>query len=103
MEALAIECYAEIQGQRPLAAYSSVFNLAWYSLKPLALGQPDTRRAPTLAVSPSRQNSIRAPVPRLPATIGPVCNPTRRPPTGRPPAGDPDWRCWAAGSLRAER
>ena len=29
-------------------------------------------RAPVLAVSPSRQNSIRAPVPRLPATIGPV-------------------------------
>ena len=47
MEALAIESYALIRGQRPLLAYCSVFNLVWYGLQPLELGLPDTRRPPT--------------------------------------------------------
>lgn len=47
MEALAIESYNLIRGERPLCAYSSVFNLVWYGLQPLALGLPDTRRSPT--------------------------------------------------------
>ena len=50
MEALAYECYDLIaNGQRANNAnYLSVFNIAWYALKPLPLGLPDTTKAPTL-------------------------------------------------------
>ncbi len=42
MEGLAYECYKLIRWQRELdAAYASVFNLAWYALKPLELGMED--------------------------------------------------------------
>lgn len=49
MEGLAYECYDLISLQRKCgASYVSVFNIAWYSLKPLAFGLPDTTRPPTL-------------------------------------------------------
>ena len=49
MEGIAIEAYEKIAEQRKLRAdYASVFNLAWYGLKPLEIGLPDTTRPPTL-------------------------------------------------------
>ncbi|TNJ44907.1 hypothetical protein KFZ70_12510 [Tamlana fucoidanivorans] len=49
MEGLAGEAFNLISKQRDYnASYSSVFNLAWYGLKPLALGLTDTSMAPTL-------------------------------------------------------
>ena len=48
MEGLAIECYDLLKTQHELnASYASVFNLAWYALQPLALGQKDTSVAPS--------------------------------------------------------
>jgi len=45
MEAVAIESYDLIKTQREYdASYSSIFNLVWYALQPLELGQKDTRR-----------------------------------------------------------
>jgi len=47
MEGLAAEAFDLITAQRRnKASYASVFNLAWYGLKPLALGLSDTSRAP---------------------------------------------------------
>lgn len=48
MEGLAIECYDLLKTQHELnASYASVFNLVWYALQPLALGQKDTSVAPS--------------------------------------------------------
>ena len=42
MEGLANECYNLIVNQRQMgASYSTVFNMAWYALKPLPLGKKD--------------------------------------------------------------
>jgi beta-galactosidase len=47
MEAIAVESYDLIKTQRELnASYSSVFNIVWYGLQPLALGLKDVARAP---------------------------------------------------------
>lgn len=49
MEGLAGEAFELISLQRKHnASYASVFNLAWYGLKPLALGLVDISRVPTL-------------------------------------------------------
>ncbi|MDX2431081.1 MAG: glycoside hydrolase family 2 TIM barrel-domain containing protein [Bacteroides sp.] len=49
MEGLAGEAFDLISQQRVHnASYSSIFNLAWYGLKPLALGLNDISRAPGL-------------------------------------------------------
>ena len=49
MEGVAMESYEMIaKGQRPKAAFCSVFNLAWYGLKPLPIGLKDTTKAPEL-------------------------------------------------------
>ena len=49
MEGIAIEAYAKIAEQRRLNAdYCSVFNLVWYGLQPLEVGQSDTTRPPSL-------------------------------------------------------
>ena len=49
MEGLAGEAFGLISTQRDLnASYTSVFNLAWYGLKPLALGLNDVSRPYTL-------------------------------------------------------
>lgn len=50
MEGLAGEAFDLISKQRNHdASYASVFNLAWYGLKPLELGLSDVTKAPTLA------------------------------------------------------
>ncbi|SNR43692.1 beta-galactosidase [Lutibacter agarilyticus] len=49
MEGLAGEAFELISLQRKYnASYASVFNLAWYGLKPLSLGLKDISKAPTL-------------------------------------------------------
>jgi len=49
MEGLAYECYHLIRSMREAgASYSTVFNMAWYALKPLPLGKADLSTAPTL-------------------------------------------------------
>ena len=49
MEGLAYECYHLIRSMREAgASYSTVFNMAWYALKPLPLGKTDLTTAPTL-------------------------------------------------------
>ena len=49
MEGVAMESYELIaKGQRPKAAFCSVFNLAWYGLKPLPIGLSDISKAPEL-------------------------------------------------------
>ena len=49
MEGLAYECYHLIKSMREAgASYSTVFNMAWYALKPLPLGKADLATAPTL-------------------------------------------------------
>ncbi|GHT62805.1 beta-galactosidase [Bacteroidia bacterium] len=49
MEGLANECYHLLANQRQLgASYVSVFNLAWYALKPLPLGKRNLSTPPSL-------------------------------------------------------
>ncbi|MGL1891437.1 MAG: hypothetical protein OCD02_07390 [Spirochaetaceae bacterium] len=49
MEGLAAEAFQIIKTQRnQKASYASVFNLAWYSIKPLGLGLKDPSRLPEL-------------------------------------------------------
>lgn len=49
MEGVAIDAYNLLaNGQRKSAAYCSVFNLAWYGLKPQPIGLKDTGLPPTL-------------------------------------------------------
>ena len=49
MEGLANECYNLIANQRRLgASYSTVFNMAWYALKPFPLGKKDCSTAPSV-------------------------------------------------------
>ncbi|SEK79814.1 glycoside hydrolase family 2 protein [Parapedobacter koreensis] len=49
MEGVARSSYQSLVAQRQRdASYRSVFNLAWYGLKPLAIGLKDTSKAPTL-------------------------------------------------------
>lgn len=49
MEGVAASSYQSLVAQRERkATYRSVFNLVWYGLQPLALGQRDTTRAPTV-------------------------------------------------------
>ncbi len=49
MEGLANECYNLIADQRSMdASYVSVFNMAWYSLRPLPLGKKDLSTPPSL-------------------------------------------------------
>lgn len=55
------------------AAYSSVFNIVWYGLKPLPLGLPDTTRPPTLDdgvwFGPFKENTPGV----QPERLGPYC------------------------------
>ena len=49
MEGLANECYHLLANQRNMgASYSTVFNMAWYSLKPLPLGKKDMTTEPDI-------------------------------------------------------
>lgn len=74
MEGLANECYHLIKDMRQMgASYTTVFNMAWYALKPLPLGKHDLATAPTLDdgifFGPYREG-----VPGVqPERIGPYC------------------------------
>lgn len=49
MEGLANECYNLIKDQRDMgASFSTIFNMAWYGLKPLPLGKIDLTTAPSV-------------------------------------------------------
>lgn len=49
MEGLANECYHLVANQRTMgASYISVFNIAWYGLKPLPFGKKDLTTTPSL-------------------------------------------------------
>lgn len=49
MEGLANECYNLIKDQRDMgASFSTIFNMAWYGLKPLPLGKRDLTTTPSL-------------------------------------------------------
>ena len=49
MEGLANECWHLLADQRRAgASYSTVFNMAWYALKPLSLGKKDLTTVPSL-------------------------------------------------------
>lgn len=49
MRGLAYECYHLLANQRKMgASYASVFNMAWYGLKPLPLGKKDLTTPPSL-------------------------------------------------------
>ena len=74
MEGIAVEAYGLIADQRHAGAdYASVFNLAWYGLEPLEIGQADTSRpyASTDGVffGPYRENAPGV----QPERLGPYC------------------------------
>ena len=49
MKGLANECYHLLANQRKMgASYASVFNMAWYALKPLPIGKKDLTTAPSI-------------------------------------------------------
>ena len=49
MEGLAHECYQLIKDMRSMgASYSTIFNMAWYALKPLPLGKRDISKPPSI-------------------------------------------------------
>ena len=57
MEGLANECYHLLANQRNMgASYSTVFNMAWYALKPLPLGKKDMTTQPDIRTVSSSQN-----------------------------------------------
>ncbi|MDR0938847.1 MAG: glycoside hydrolase family 2 [Mediterranea sp.] len=75
MEGLANECYGLLTNQRAMgASYSTVFNMAWYALKPLPLGKRDLTTKP----DPDTDGVFFAPylegLPGIqPERIGPYC------------------------------
>ncbi len=49
MKGIAYECYTLIANQRKMnASYSTVFNMAWYAMKPLPFGKKDLTTIPSL-------------------------------------------------------
>ena len=75
MEGLANECYNLISAQRRLGvSYSTVFNMIWYSLKPLPLGKKDLTQAPNLENDGVFFGEYKEGVPGVqPERIGPYC------------------------------
>ena len=85
MEGLANECYNLIANQRRLgASYSTVFNMAWYALKPLPLGKKDCSTAPSVNEDGIFFSEYREGIPGVqPERVGPYsttfnpgCDPT---------------------------
>ncbi|MDR0395031.1 MAG: glycoside hydrolase family 2 [Tannerella sp.] len=76
MEGLANECYHLIAGQRNMhASYVSVFNLAWYSLKPLPFGKKDLTAPPSLTGDGIFFENYTEGLPGIqPERIGPYCS-----------------------------
>lgn len=75
MEGLANECYDLIASQRRMgASYSTVFNMAWYALKPLPLGKKDTGTAPSITEDGIFFGEYKEGVPGVqPERVGPYC------------------------------
>ena len=75
MEGLANECYHLLVAQREMgASYSTVFNMAWYSLKPLPLGKKDLSTAPDIHTDGVFFGEFVEGVPGVqPERVGPYC------------------------------
>lgn len=75
MEGLANESYRLISEQRKMgASYSCVFNMVWYSLKPLPLGKKDLTTAPDIHKDGIYFENYREGVPGVqPERMGPYC------------------------------
>jgi beta-galactosidase len=76
MEGLANECYHLLVNQRKLgASYASVFNLAWYALKPLPLGKRNLTTPPSLTEDGIFFSNYIEGIPGIqPERIGPYCS-----------------------------
>jgi beta-galactosidase len=75
MEGLANECYHLIANQRKMgASYVSIFNLAWYALKPLPLGKKELASTPSLANDGVFFTNYKDGMPGVqPERMGPYC------------------------------
>lgn len=75
MKGLANECYNLIASQREMgASYASVFNMAWYALKPLPIGKKDITTVPSLTGDGVFFNDYKEGVPGIqPERMGPYC------------------------------
>jgi len=74
MEGIAIEAYGQIKAQREVgASYASVFNLVWYGLEPLALGQSDTSRSYTAQDGIFFSKFVEGKPGVQPERLGPYC------------------------------
>lgn len=75
MEGLANECYHLLANQRAMnASYSTVFNMAWYSLKPLPLGKKERTTKPDIDKDGIFFTEYKEGVPGVqPERIGPYC------------------------------
>lgn len=75
MEGLAVETYDLLSEQRRMgASYSTVFNMAWYALRPLPLGKRDVTSKPQLEQDGIWFDEYREGQPGIqPERIGPYC------------------------------
>lgn len=75
MKGLANECYHLLANQRNMnASYASVFNMAWYSLKPLPIGKKDLTTPPSLTEDGVFFTHFEEGVPGVqPERMGPYC------------------------------
>ena len=75
MEGLANECYNLIANQRQMgASYTTVFNMAWYALKPLPLGKKDKSKTPSVETDGVFFGDYKEGVPGVqPERVGPYC------------------------------
>ncbi|WP_455971777.1 glycoside hydrolase family 2 protein [Bacteroides congonensis] len=75
MEGLANECYNLIANQRRMgASYTTVFNMAWYALKPLPLGKRDVTKTPSVTEDGVFFGEYKEGVPGVqPERVGPYC------------------------------
>ena len=74
MEGLANECYHLIKDMRSMgASYSTVFNMVWYSLKPLPLGKRDVTAVPTLDDGVFFEAFVEGQPGIQPERMGPYC------------------------------
>ncbi|GAB6012412.1 glycoside hydrolase family 2 protein [Viscerimonas tarda] len=76
MKGLAYECYNLIANQRKMnASYSTVFNMAWYALKPLPFGKKDLTTTPSLTEDGIFFTDYKEGVPGVqPERVGPYCS-----------------------------
>jgi len=76
MEGLANECYHLIADQRKMgASYVSVFNLAWYGLKPLPIGKKDLTTLPSIENDGVFFLDYKEGIPGVqPERMGPYCS-----------------------------